>query len=154
MTFPLSWGRSCICFTYYDRWPQILRMKCIVCSVCMCIRVHDPRLLLIAEYRSTVYGCRILLVVIRIVGKTNMSLSPFAPKNLVSRDRFDRPVPRHHAHFPHSGCTWCVLTGLLSLSAAASIIYDANRPWDSPEFIRSRKCVPTLFTAESSPAQF
>ena len=30
--------------------------------------------------------------------KTNVSLPPFAPENLVSRDRFDRPVPRRPAH--------------------------------------------------------
>ena len=29
------------------------------------------------------------------------SLSPFAPENLVSRDRFSRPVPRQPAHYPH-----------------------------------------------------
>ena len=26
---------------------------------------------------------------------------PFAPENLVSRDRFGRPVPRQPAHYPH-----------------------------------------------------
>ena len=31
------------------------------------------------------------------------SLSLFAPENLVSRDRFSRPVPRQPAHSPHSG---------------------------------------------------
>ena len=29
-------------------------------------------------------------------------LSPFVPEYLVSRDRFDRPVPRQPAYFPHS----------------------------------------------------
>ena len=28
------------------------------------------------------------------------SLSPFAPEKLVSRERFDRPVPRQPAHSP------------------------------------------------------
>ena len=28
----------------------------------------------------------------------HISLCPFAPQNLVSRDRFDRPVPRQPAH--------------------------------------------------------
>ena len=36
-------------------------------------------------------------------GKIDISLSPYAPENLVSRDRFDRPVPRQPAHSPHSG---------------------------------------------------
>ena len=35
--------------------------------------------------------------------KMNISLSPFAPEKLVSRDRLGRPVPRQPAHFPHSG---------------------------------------------------
>ena len=30
-------------------------------------------------------------------GRMNISLSPFAPENLVSRDGFDRPVPRQPA---------------------------------------------------------
>ena len=32
-----------------------------------------------------------------------LNLSPFTPENLVLRDRFGRPVPRHPAHSPHSG---------------------------------------------------
>ena len=31
----------------------------------------------------------------------NISLSPFAPENLVSRDGFGRPVPRQPAYCPH-----------------------------------------------------
>ena len=30
------------------------------------------------------------------------SLSPFAPENLVSRDRFGRPVPHQPTYSPHS----------------------------------------------------
>ena len=38
--------------------------------------------------------------------KINISLSPFAQKNLASRDRFGRPVSRQPAHhFPHSECS-------------------------------------------------
>ena len=53
-------------------------------------------------------------------------VSPFAPENLVSRDRFDRPVLRQPAHSLHPGLNHqssicCLLTGLLPLSAAASI---------------------------------
>ena len=51
----------------------------------------------------------------------DISLSPFAPENLVSRDGFGRPVPRQPAHSPHSICIWCLLTGFLPISAAASI---------------------------------
>ena len=39
----------------------------------------------------------ILLVVSR-TGKILLSLSPFAPENLVSRDGFGSPVPRQPAH--------------------------------------------------------
>ena len=51
----------------------------------------------------------------------SISLSPFATENLVSRDRFGRPVPRQPAHSPHSGRIWCLLTGFLPISAAASM---------------------------------
>ena len=34
--------------------------------------------------------------------ENDISLSPFAPENLVSRDGFARPVPRQPAHSPHS----------------------------------------------------
>ena len=39
------------------------------------------------------------LLVVSWTGKTNSSLSPFAPENLASRDGFGRPVPRHPAFF-------------------------------------------------------
>ena len=35
--------------------------------------------------------------------KISISLFPFAPENLVSRDGFGRPVPRQPAHSPHLG---------------------------------------------------
>ena len=35
--------------------------------------------------------------------KMIISLSLFAPDNLVSQDKFGRPVPRQSAHSPHSG---------------------------------------------------
>ena len=33
----------------------------------------------------------------------NISLSPFAPENLIPRDWFGSPVPRQPAHSPQSG---------------------------------------------------
>ena len=36
-------------------------------------------------------------------GEKMFSLFPFATKNSVSRDRFDHPVPRQFARFPHPG---------------------------------------------------
>ena len=57
-----------------------------------------------------------------------ISLSPFAPGNLVSRDRFDRPISREPAHFPHSDWVWCLLAGFLPISAAASIYLYHQKP--------------------------
>ena len=51
----------------------------------------------------------------------HISLSPFAPENLVSRDGYGHPVSRQPAYSPYSGWTWCLLTGFLPISAAASI---------------------------------
>ena len=59
---------------------------------------------------------------------TNIFLSPFAPENLVSRDGFDRSIPRQPAHSPHSGWIWCLLTGFLPISAAASILSYRQTP--------------------------
>ena len=38
------------------------------------------------------------MLVVSSTGKMNISLYPFAPKNVVSRDGFDSPVPRQPAH--------------------------------------------------------
>ena len=45
----------------------------------------------------------IILLVVSSTGKLDISLSPYAPENLVSRDGFSRPVPRQPAHSPYSG---------------------------------------------------
>ena len=71
------------------------------------------------------------VLVVNWTRKTHVYLSPFAPDNLVSRDRFDRPVP---------------------LSAMASI-YTVNRHRASNEFIGLFNCVPIAFTAENPPIQ-
>ena len=39
-----------------------------------------------------------ILLVVSWTGKVNISLSPFAPENLVSRDGFGSPVPRQPTH--------------------------------------------------------
>ena len=39
-----------------------------------------------------------ILLVVSSTGKMNISLSSFAPENLVSRDGFGSPVPRQTAH--------------------------------------------------------
>ena len=40
----------------------------------------------------------LILLVVSRTGKMNISLSPFAPENLISRDGFGSPVPRQPAH--------------------------------------------------------
>ena len=82
----------------------------------------------------------------------NVSLSAFAPENLVSRDGFGGPVPRQPAHLH----TQAESGAYLRDSSAAASIYlfkTAIRHWVSPEFIGSRNCVSMAFTAESPPAQ-
>ena len=81
--------------------------------------------------------------------KMNISMSAFVPENLVSRDGFGSPVPRQPAHLHTRSWIWCLLTGFLPSSAAASIysFITAIRPRISPEFIGSRNCVPMAFFA-------
>ena len=68
----------------------------------------------------------------------NIPLSPCVPENLVSRDGFSRPVPRQPAHLhTQAEIIWCLLTGFLPSSAAASIYETAIRHRVSPEFIGS-----------------
>ena len=70
---------------------------------------------------------------------------------LARRVRQSRPASACSS--PYSGWIWCLVTGFLPSSAAASIIYTANRHRASPEFIGSRNRVPMALTAESPPAQ-
>ena len=54
-----------------------------------------------ATHIARVWINRITLPILLVVGyteKMNISLSPFAPENLVTRDRFGSPVPRPPAH--------------------------------------------------------
>ena len=49
--------------------------------------------------RVTINRVRLsILLVVSWTGKITLSLSPFAPENLVSRDGFGSPVPRQPAH--------------------------------------------------------
>ena len=51
----------------------------------------------------------------------NISLSPLAPENMVSRDGYGRPVPRLPAYSPYSSRIWCLLTGFLPISTGAPL---------------------------------
>ena len=72
-------------------------------------------------------------------GKTEFSLSSFAPESLVSRVRFGRPLPRQPARSPHPGWIWW-LHFPFPLSATVSI-RTSLRHRASPKFIGSRNCV-------------
>ena len=52
-----------------------------------------------------------------------ISLSPFAPENLVSRDVFGLPVPRQPAHSPHSFMLYEVA---YSQDPSATAMYTVN----------------------------
>ena len=85
----------------------------------------------------------------------SISLSPFAPENLVSRDGFGSPVPRQPAHLhaqAESGAYGIppeFRGGVHIFTPFKTVI----RHRVSPEFIGPRSCVPMAFTAESPPAQ-
>ena len=72
---------------------------------------------------------------------------------LARRVRQSRPASACSSPYP--GWLWCLLTGFLPSSAAASIysFRTAKRHRVSPEFIGSRNCAPMAFTAESPPAR-
>ena len=62
-------------------------------TTCRFIRLHHTY--------SRVWISRVrlpILLMVSLTGKMNNSLSPFAPKNLTSRDGFGSPVPRQPAH--------------------------------------------------------
>ena len=91
---------------------------------------------------------------IQLNRKHIVSLSPFVPENLVSRDGFGRPIRVSPLilHTWAKSSIWCVLTKFLPFSATASAC-TINRHGISPESIGSRHCVQFAFTAESPPAQ-
>ena len=95
-----------------------------------------------------------ILLVVSWTRKMNISVSPFAPENLASRDGFGRPVRRQPAHSTYSDWMWCLRAGFLLISAAASmLIYTAILHRVSSESIGSSNRVPMAFNAESSPAR-
>ena len=86
--------------------------------------------------------------------ENNIPLSPCVPENLVSRDRFSRPVPRQPAHLHTQAKSGAYLRDSSRVPRRRPFMkppYIRHRV--SPEFIGSRNCVPMAFTAESPPAQ-
>ena len=87
---------------------------------------HSPRGVCMVIIYSRVWINRVRLPILLVISwtrKMNIFLSPFAPKNLVSRDGLGGPVPRQPAHCPHSGKIWGLLMGFFPISAAAASIY-------------------------------
>ena len=87
--------------------------------------------------------------------KTNISLSPFAPENLVPRDGFDSPVPRQPAHLHTTQAeSGAYLRDSSRVPRRRPFIY-FKPPYTigSAELIGSRNCVPMALTAKSPPAQ-
>ena len=85
----------------------------------------------------------------------DISLSPFAPENLVLRDGFESPVPRQPVNLHTQAESGAYLRDSSRVPRRRPFIYlkTAIRHRVSPEFIGSRNCVPMAFTAESPPAQ-
>ena len=71
----------------------------------------------------------------------NVSLSPFASENLVSRDRFGSPVPRQPAHLHTQDESGTYLRDSSRFPRRRPLKKNAIRHRVSPEFIESRKCV-------------
>ena len=81
---------------------------------------------LTAEYGSIGCACQSCLFVLSWTGKM---VSPFAPDNLVSRDKLRRPIPCQPAHSPYSvRLNRILLTGFLPISAAAAIYFYRQPP--------------------------
>ena len=84
----------------------------------------------------------------------NISLSEFAPENLVSPDGFDSPVLRQPAHLHTQAESGGYSRDSSRVSRRRLFIYlTAIRHRVSPEFIGSFNSVPMSFTAESPSAQ-
>ena len=77
----------------------------------------------------------------RVRLQNNISMSPFAPGNLVLRDGFGRSVPRQP------------VTGFLPISAAAFIYLYRHTLSGQSRIYRVTQCVQMAFAAESPPAQ-
>ena len=63
--------------------------------------IIDWMYICMVEHLARVWTNRVRLPILHVVssrGKTNISLSAFAPENLVLRDGFGSPVPRQPAH--------------------------------------------------------
>ena len=83
----------------------------------------------------------------------NISLSPFASENLVSRDGFGRVPFSVLLLILHTQADLVLTHRIPPDFRGGAFIYAVNRHRVSPVFIRSRNCVPMTFTAQSPLAQ-
>ena len=84
----------------------------------------------------------------------NISLSAFAPENLVSRDGFGSPDPRQPAHLHTQAESGAYLRDSSRVPRRRPFIFfNRHTPLSSPKFIGSRNSVPMVFTVESPPAR-
>ena len=68
------------------------------------LMLRGPRSFIFSSFKYCISCCSVLRI---LYGSTssinNVSLSPFTPENLISRDGFGHPVPRQPDSSPHSG---------------------------------------------------
>ena len=90
-----------------------------------------------------------ILLVVSWTGKINISLSPFATENLVSRDGFGSPVPRQPAHLHTLAESRAYLVRDSSRVSRRRLFIYLSRHTTSGQsrVIESRSCVPMAFTA-------
>ena len=104
---------------------------CMYVCMYVFIKLHVCMYLFVVITYSRVWVNRVrlpILLVVRSTAKMKISLSPYAPESLDSRDGFSRPVLRQSVQSPYSGWIWCLLTGFLPASAAA-VIYLFKSPY-------------------------
>ena len=80
-----------------------------------------------------------------------ISYSLFEPKNLVTRNRFGRLVPRLPLHSPHPGSNLSFLPLSAMMTASICTVNRHQIGLDTRAYRVSRICVSMAFTAESLP---
>ena len=121
----------------------------LVVVVCICVCVWSA---LSEEYGSP--GCMVANQFCSwsaVTGKMFFSLSQFAPEDLVSRDRFGRPVPRKLAHSQHSGWILMLTRGIPpAFRGGAHLFVPSTNYRVSHELTRSRDCAPMAVHSRDS----
>ena len=139
LCFDKFWCTTCryVCCMYY------------ICIMYVCMVTHIARVAWINRVRLPI------LHVVSYTRKMNIFLSAFAPENLVWRNGFGSTVPRQPAnlHTQTGSCAYLRDSSRVPRRRPFYLFKTAIRHRVSPEFVESRNCVPTAFTAERPPAQ-